>query len=59
MLFSTVCKKKNENESRINQSLVKSKAKMWQKLDESGAKIRQFGGYNVQIIQDYFGILVK
>ena len=42
----------SENQSEFSQILVKQEEKMKQKLVESGEKIRQFGGYDVLIIQD-------
>ena len=36
----------------MSQKLVKFEAKIRQRLVESRAKIKQFGGYNVFIIQD-------
>ena len=37
---------------KVRQKLVESGAKVWQKLVKLEAKIRQFGNYNVIIIQD-------
>ena len=41
-----------EKESKITQKLVESGPKIRQKLAELEAEIRQFGSYNVLIIQD-------
>ena len=48
MYFTVGC----ENESTITPKLFESGTKIRQKLVESEAEIRQFGSYNVLIIQD-------